>query len=187
MVRRAVTVVVVLGALAGAVRLLVVGQNASAGEGRSGAVSTGCSSASGSCSRQLLAPSGNAVLNQYLETVPSAGGGRPSNQVQQSLGSAGGAAGSADGLLVSASTARRLRTLGRNGSATLALAEATASGARSPSHDSSEAAAAGSRLAVVAAVASGSGSSGIGAVLPVALILSAAAAVIVVSGLRRRD
>jgi hypothetical protein len=76
-----------------------------------------------SAHRRTLAPPGNSGVSQYVETVPTSGGGRPTNTVHPS-GSPGSSSG--QGTAVSPQTARALTRSGPAGAAAVALAQATA-------------------------------------------------------------
>jgi hypothetical protein len=77
-------------------------------------------------------PSGNSAISQYLESIPGAGGGSPTNTIQpsnesHSSPSAGGGSYSAHSSL----SARRLAALGADGAAVSSLVGATAPPSRS--------------------------------------------------------
>jgi hypothetical protein len=133
-------------------------------------------------STQTNAPPGNSAIDEYLESVPSAGGNTPTAAIvhdrSQTLGGRAGRslrASGADGRRLAqivAATAPRKAIEAGNGGTTAAPSADTAKG-RSP-------------LGSVAdAVLKGSGGgSGMGAVFPILLIGLAAATVVL--GLRRR-
>ena len=80
-----------------------------------------------------IAPPGNSGVGQYLETVPTADGGQPTNTVHPGgvgvaggRGGTGGGPGSTGGGAIAASTQRALAKHGPTGDATAALAAATA-------------------------------------------------------------
>ena len=91
-----------------------------------------------------IAPPGNSSVGQYLETVPTAGGGQPANTVHPHTGGVvsgrsggggptGGSNGSGAGATVAPATRRALVAQGPTGAAAAALAQATAPhGAQSP-------------------------------------------------------
>jgi hypothetical protein len=70
---------------------------------------------------KTLAPPGNSAVNQYVETVPTAKGGRPTNTIQPHGGRSGGA--------IPPGTARSLSSLGSDGTGAASFAESTAPGA----------------------------------------------------------
>src|ERR1700758_2135226 len=94
-----------------------------------------------------IVPPGNSGVSQYLETVPTAGGGQPTNSVHPVAGPVGGSGGSSGaggsggsaasggtagnagaggGTPIAASTQRALAAQGPTGAAAAALAVATA-------------------------------------------------------------
>lgn len=78
-----------------------------------------------------VAPPGNSGVNQYLESVPTARGGRPSNTIQPPGGpttpsGGGGASSGGGGGNVSVSTQHALVRQGRDGRAVIAVTRATA-------------------------------------------------------------
>jgi hypothetical protein len=94
-----------------------------------------------------IAPPGNSGVSQYLETLPTAGGGQPTNSVHPVAGPVGGSGGSSGaggsggaaasggtagnagaggGTPIAASTQRALEAHGQTGAAAAALAVATA-------------------------------------------------------------
>lgn len=123
-----------------------------------------------------IAPPGNSGVGQYLETVPTAGGGQPTNTLHAVGGAIGGSGGSggAGGTAVSSgnaapsgtgassgtgaiatSTRRALAAQGPAGAAAAALAQATAP----PSSPNSARAARARAHSAVSAAATGRGSS----------------------------
>jgi hypothetical protein len=109
-----------------------------------------------------LVPPGNSAASQYVEVVPSAGGAVPV-----------GSNTNAHKPVLSASTQRRLRALGSEGSAVAALAQATAPArptvTRGRSSRGRAPHAPAARLSSAAEVSLGSGSGGLGLGLPIAL------------------
>lgn len=204
--RLAATIVLVAVALAGAARLLVEDTSNPAVAQLAEGVSSHCGtrttcSGSRSSAQSVVAPSGNAGLNQYLETIPTAAGGRPSSGVQQSLQAAAltaggttsggsGGSGASDGGSVGAGTLRALRALGKNGSATASLAIATLPPV-SRNNERGDAqfpptAGGDSALGAMADTLVGSGAGGVGFLLPFSMCAAAAAAIWVVVLKRRR-
>ena len=148
-----------------------------------------------------IAPPGNSGVGQYLETLPTAGGGQPTNTVHPVGGVGGsggprrpggtGGTGSSTGSAISPSTARTLAHEGSTGSAAAALAQATAP---NPIR--------GTSRRVTSAIATSSGSSpatsvlktltgsssggGLGPLLPLVLIGSLLGAAVLALVRRRR-
>lgn len=192
--RRAVIILLSAVVIAGAVRLLL--RSEAVGSEQQGVANrAGCTL----CEPAAVAPSGNAVLNQYLETVPSSTGSRPSAAVLQALRRsaalldepAGGEPGAA--VRISRATIRSLRALGRSGSATAALAYAAAPRVpRAQANEEKSASGtasnpAGSAQAAYATILAGSGSDGLGFILPVSLgVIVILASVTALSRRRRR-
>ena len=112
----------------------------------------------------VIAPPGSSGVSQYDETIPTAGGSRPTNTVHPvgggSLGSGGG--GSAGGGAVAPSTQRALTARGPAGVAAAALAQATA-----PSQPRSVSKAGGAPRSSIPTASSGNVSSPFGSVLKV--------------------
>ena len=131
---------------------------------------------------RVIAPPGNSGVGQYVETVPTAGGGRPTNTVHPvgggSHGSGGGgsvggstggggtggggsAGGSATGGTIAPTTQRALAAHGAAGAAAAAFANATAPSRARPvvSH------AAGRTRSAVSTPPSANGSSPVGSLL----------------------
>jgi hypothetical protein len=150
-----------------------------------------------------IAPPGNSGVSQYLETIPTAGGGQPTNTVHPRAGgvgaggsggpgSTGGNGGSGAVVNIAPSTQRALAKKGPDGVAAAALAQATAprgaSSRRASSHTSAGAAAAFSVPAastgdgssptssVFKALTGSTGGGGAGPLLPIVLIGSVLAA-----------
>jgi hypothetical protein len=75
-----------------------------------------------------LAPAGNSAVGQYLEIVPTASGGRPSNSFHAGggVGAASGAGGGGSGTPLTPATQRALADQGRIGVQAAAIAQATA-------------------------------------------------------------
>jgi hypothetical protein len=145
-----------------------------------------------------IAPPGNSGVSQYDETIPTAGGSRPTSTVHpvgggshgsggsQGSGGAGGSGGSGGsaggGSAVSGSTFHALAAEGPQGAAAAALAQVTAPTRSQPAAsktgsrtDSSIAAASGGDgsspvTSLVKAVTGSTSSGGLGPVLPVILI-----------------
>jgi hypothetical protein len=129
-----------------------------------------------------IAPPGISGVNQYVENVPTAKGGRPTSTIHSGGGSAGvgGGGGSAGSGTIPPGTEHALQTHGAAGKAAAALASATAP--RGPSHDN------GSRgrtdasanvqgpgggsppAAVFDSLTGAGGSGGLGILLPVILV-----------------
>ncbi len=172
--------------------------------------------ASAEASSRTLAPPGNSGVGQYVETVPTAGGGRPTNTVHPGGGTVGhpggpggtssgggtggggsGRGGGGDGA-IPASTQHALAAQGPAGVAAAALAEATApsrprsaarTGSAGPASSVSAASASegSSPTASVFKALSGSTSGGgIGPLLPIVLIGSVLAAAVLALVRRRR-
>ena len=78
----------------------------------------------------LQLPPGNSALNQYIESVPTAGGGKPSGGIKSHHGGKSGgtsAPGATSGSsALSPSTERALSSSGKSGQAAAAFANATA-------------------------------------------------------------
>jgi len=145
-----------------------------------------------------IAPPGNSGVSQYLETVPTAGGGQPTDTVHPRAGgvgvdgsggpgSPGGNGGSRAVATVAPSTQRALAEKGPDGVAAAALAQATAPRGAS-SHAFADGAAASSAPAastddgssptasVFKAFTGSTGGGGVGPLLPIVLIGSVLAA-----------
>lgn len=148
-----------------------------------------------SAKTKTIAPPGNSGIGQYVESVPTASGGRPTGTVHRGGGSQGsgggipgggsGGSGPGSGSAVSASTTRALGAQGADGAAAASLARATAPSSRS--HGTGSSKTTGSRPNSTAANAPQTGSptssvfkaltgsstgGGLGPVLPVVLIVS---------------
>lgn len=157
-----------------------------------GAAAKGCT--------RTLTPPGNSAVNQYVETVPTAGGGCPTSRIHSSGGPPGG---KKTGALPSR-TASALAARGPVGAADLSFARATAPAharkrktrrvaaghnrSQPPSSASTPPASGGGGDPAVAVVKAltGSGGGGLGVLLPIIL----AAAVLAAAGIvltRRRD
>ena len=147
-----------------------------------------------------IAPPGNSGVGQSVETVPTAGGGQPTNRVHPTGGAVGrpggpggtnGNGGAGGSGAVTASTQHALAAQGPTGAAAAALAEATApQTSRSPSHARGTGPV--SAVSAVSAVSTGGESSpatsvfkalsgstsggGVGPLLPALLIASVLAA-----------
>jgi len=150
-----------------------------------------------------IAPPGNSGVGQYLETVPTADGGQPTNTIHPGgvgvgvgRGRTGGGPDSTSGGALTASTQRALAKQGPTGEAAAALAAATAprrarpaahsSGARRESSTSTSGGPGSSPSTSVLKALSGSTSGGgLGPLLPIALIGSVLAAA-VLTLMRRR-
>ena len=123
---------------------------------------------------RTVAPPGNSAVNQYVESVPTAGGGRPTGTIH-----AGGSAGSGGSGPVAPSTQHALAQQGADGLAAAALARATAPAAgASPSNRASSTGSGGTSGAGTHSIpraggaglhpstgSAGGGSSGVAAVL----------------------
>jgi hypothetical protein len=142
---------------------------------------------------RTVAPPGNSAVSQYLETVPTASGAKPTASVQLhggphagevAVGGSGGRQGggaAAGGTPISSSTAKSLAAHGPVGAlaASVALATAPRSGRRDAasriarsSHSQTSAAVASSPMApssVLSAVAGSSSGGGLGVLLPILL------------------
>jgi hypothetical protein len=136
-----------------------------------------------------VAPPGNSGISQYLETIPTVGGGRPTNTVTPRGGGGAGGSGGAGrsagagpsggaggaGGAVSAATRRVLARQGSDGRAAAALAGATApadagAGVGSGSESGEGRGVGGSSpTAAVLDALTGSGG-GLGPVLPIILV-----------------
>jgi hypothetical protein len=161
---------------------------------------------------RTIAPPGNSGIGQYVESIPTAGGGQPTNTLHPhagshgagggnsgagggsggsgggSGGSGGGSGGSgAGGTVISAATAKALAAQGPDGAAAASLAGATAP-SNSPLGTQSAGANASSPRSVLAsllrALTGSSPNGGLGPLLPIILIGSLIAAGALV--LRRR-
>ena len=151
-----------------------------------------------------IAPPGNSGVGQYVETVPTADGGQPTNTVHPGgvgvaggRGGTGGGPGSTGGGAIAASTQRALAKQGPTGDATAALAAATAprrarpaahsGGARRESSTPTSGGQGSSPSTSVLKALSGSTSGGgLGPLLPIALIGSVLAAAVLTLVRRRR-
>jgi hypothetical protein len=152
-----------------------------------------------------IAPPGNSGVGQYVETVPTADGGQPTNTVHPGgvggtagRGGTGGGAGSTGGGAIAASTQRALAKQGPTGAATVALAKATAPHNAQPAAHSGAAAvrpagAAGlggqgssPSASVLKALAGSTSGGGLGPLLPIVLIGSVLAAAVLTLVRRRR-
>jgi hypothetical protein len=146
-----------------------------------------------------IAPPGNSGVSQYLETIPTAGGGQPTNSVHPLAGgvgaggsggpgSTGGNGGSGAVVNIAPSTQRALAKKGPDGVAAAALAQATAPrGGSSNASDRGAAAASSAPAAstddgssptasVFKALTGSTGGGGAGPLLPIVLIGSVLAA-----------
>jgi hypothetical protein len=149
---------------------------------------------------RVLAPPGNSGIGQYVEVVPTAGGGQPSNTVHShgaaggvpggrngGTGGSGGAGGSggtggSGGGAVSPATAKALAAHGNDGKAAASLAAATApaiahhgAGSSTGSSGGSGSAASPSGSSPTSSVLkalTGSSGGGLGPIIPVVLIAS---------------
>jgi hypothetical protein len=136
---------------------------------------------------RTIAPPGNSGVQQYLESVPTASGNRPTNSVHVGGAGGGGRHGGGGGG-ITPSTQRRLTALGAAGAGVAALTKATAPriSRRTPRRAAKRLAAGGGRAAKspVAAVADtlAGSTSGLGTLLPVILLgtLLGSAAIVVV-------
>ena len=139
---------------------------------------------------RTVAPPGNSAVNQYVESVPTANGSRPTDTIHPKstgavVGSGGsGGSGGANGSAIPTSTAHALVRQGSDGIAAEALASATAPTTERPTAGRGTPRAAGSvRLSdgqsgsplsgVFAAFTGSAAQGGLGALLPVILILVA--------------
>jgi hypothetical protein len=135
-----------------------------------------------------VTPPGNSAVIQYVESVPTANGSRPSGTFHQKSagavvgkGGSGGSGGSggANGSTIPTATARGLGHQGPNGRAAEALASATAPtaarGVRTAAGNVPQSGGgSGSPLSgVLAAFTGSSAQGGLGALLPVILVLVA--------------
>jgi hypothetical protein len=128
---------------------------------------------------RVSAPPGNAGVDQYFETVPSATGNRPPD----SSGTSGSGHRSGGGP-VPARTQRRLERLGPAGRATAALAQQTAPPPRAAHPQATSGG--GSSLAAILHALGGGDSGGMGLLLPAILIATSMAAA-GIAILRRRQ
>jgi hypothetical protein len=121
--------------------------------------------ASAGARTEKLAPPGNSAIGQYLEVVPTAGGGRPTGSVQS-----GGGSGA-----LSPSTQRTFDRDGAAGRAAAALAKATAPSAAKRGKSAAGAGGSGSSpLSTLLKSATGSTpGGGLGPWLPAILIVAA--------------
>ena len=171
--------------------------------------------ASAEASNRTIAPPGNSGVGQYVETVPTAGGGRPTGTVHPVGGavgrpggpggtSSGGGGAARGGSAITPSTQHALAKQGPAGVAAAALAEATApqrprssaraghrtsSFATGPASSASAASASeGSSPAasVVKALSGSTSGGGLGPLLPIVLIGSVLAAAVLALMRRRR-
>jgi hypothetical protein len=171
--------------------------------------------ATAEASNRTIAPPGNSGVGQYVETVPTAGGGRPTDTVHPGggaghsggpggtssggpSGTSGGSGGGGGGSAITASTAHALAQQGPVGAAAAALAEATApqkprssARANSPGPAGSIPAASASQgsspaASVFKALSGSTSGGGLGPVLPIVLIGSALAAAVLALMRRRR-
>jgi hypothetical protein len=150
-----------------------------------------------------IAPPGNSGVGQYVETVPTAGGGQPTSTVHPGgvgvavgRGGTGGGPGSTGGGAIAASTQRALAKQGAAGDATAALAAATAPRAARPTgraggarresiSPTSGGQGSSASTSVLKALTGSTGGGGLGPLLPIALIGSVLAAA-VLTLVRRR-
>ena len=152
-----------------------------------------------------IAPPGNSGVGQYVETVPTADGGQPTNTVHPGgVGGSGGRGGtgrgpgSTGGGAIASSTQRALAKQGPTGDATAALAQATAPRSARPASASGygQAKASGSptsagqgsspSTSVLKALTGSSSGGGLGLLLPIALIGSVLTAAVLTLVRRRR-
>jgi hypothetical protein len=155
-----------------------------------------------------VAPPGNSSVGQYLETVPTAGGGQPTNTVHPHTGGAvsgrsggggptGGNTGAGASVTVPPSTRRALAAQGPTGAAAAALAQATAPAQSAPhaSHGdqtSPPPSATSSRdglspaVSVFKAFTGSTSKGGLGPLLPIVLIGSVLAGAVLALVRRRR-
>jgi hypothetical protein len=148
-----------------------------------------CASVPAQARLRTIAPPGNSGVGQYDETIPTAGGSRPTNTVHpvggtshgSGGGGAGGSTGTGGGGSISSSTQHALAAKGPVGAAAAALAKATApsgprrarSTAASGTGSSVPTGSAGSPVSTVIKAVTGSASSGgPGPLLPVILVCS---------------
>jgi hypothetical protein len=111
---------------------------------------------------RTIAPPGSSGISQYDETVPTAGGSRPTSTFHSvGVGSRGsGGSGSAGGGAIALSTQHALAASGPAGAAAAALAQATAPNRRRPASKRK-----GRAGALVSASSSGSVASPVGTLL----------------------
>jgi hypothetical protein len=148
-----------------------------------------------------IAPPGNSGVGQYLETVPTARGAQPTNNVLPVGGGVGGSggppggaaggtrstAGPSGGSAIPPSTRRALTAQGSTGAAVAALAQATAP-TRADHGASAAASDSGSSPAgsIIKTLTGSNTASGLGPVLPSLLIVSLLGAAVVALVRRRR-
>lgn len=114
-----------------------------------------------------VAPSGNSSVSQYIETVPTAGGGRPSSVLPHHEGPSS----------ISAATQAAMAALGASGEAAAALDVADApSRGRPVSAVALGDATGGPTSSAIVRTLAGSGPAGLGIALPILLIAALAAA-----------
>jgi hypothetical protein len=142
-----------------------------------------CITPSASARKRTIAPPGNSGISQYLESIPTASGSRPTNTLHGSVGVPPGSGGGGGG--VSSATAKSLAAQGADGLAATSLARATAPSVR-PRRGAAigTGAASGSMVAatlgagrspassVFKALTGSSAGGGLGPILPAVLIAS---------------
>jgi len=137
--------------------------------------------------QETVAPPGASAIDEYLETIPTTDGDRPSRTV-------GGEGDSSSGGALTARQRRALDGLGADGKQAARLADAVGSPAKRPdgekqpgrfSADSLAGADEGRSPLGAIGSALGGGGAGFGAALPVILVLSALGAAYL--GIRRRN
>jgi hypothetical protein len=137
----------------------------------------------------ILVPPGNSSVSQYVESVPTAGGGRPSGSIHTGVPPSNRSGGG--GGPISPSTVRQLHAQGAAGTAAAALAVATApSRPRSPARVSQQppppsGGGASPLSSVVKALTGSSSSGGLGLLLPIILVATLLCGTLV-AVLRRR-
>jgi hypothetical protein len=163
--------------------------------------------ASAPAKNRTYAPPGNSGVNQYVESVPTAGGKKPANSVHAGGGSGGGGGGSSSS--IPASTQQQFARQGAAGRAAIALAQATApsggsASARTGRHGSGRSgngattgsaspgtaprtAAGFSPVSSLLKTFTGSTAGGLGALLPIILVVSAVGAMAMAIFRRRRE
>jgi hypothetical protein len=126
------------------------------------------------------APTDNAQVDEYSESIPGACGNEPTSQHTErgdTAGGGGSTGGSGPGSSISTDTADELQSLGSDGAAAAALAEATAPpsdgssnrGGASSGDEASDDGGSGSVLSGVQNAVSGDSSDGMGILLPLLL------------------
>lgn len=162
-----------------------------------------------SAANRTIAPPGNSAVGQYVESVPTATGGRPTNTIHPHSGSFGGPGGSSGGPggssggpggslgsqggsssglgagVIPARAARALSARGRAGRSAAELAVATAPHRAKASGNGGVGSSPASSVAK-ALTGSGSSGPGLGVLLPVILVGSAIAGGAISIARRRR-